>query len=277
MDANEAEADLSGKARHRSSGSHAAATRAAPALEKGLDILELLCQSAAPMSQKEIAQRLGRSVSELYRMLLCLVERGYVVSTDERYAITTKLFELAHASPPTRRLLIAAEPIMQRLSDALDQSCHLTVYHKGRQIALAKVDSPSGIGYSIRVGAELDVIVSASGRVHLAFQDETTTRFRIEEALRRRPDHAVADIAAILEAVRRRGFESIPSIQVRGLHAASFPVLGANGYAIAALTVPFAERIDQPDGVTMIDVERELRAAAHDLSIRMGASVSEGH
>ena len=34
---------------------------AAPALEKGLDILELLCHSEVPLSQKELAQRLGSS------------------------------------------------------------------------------------------------------------------------------------------------------------------------------------------------------------------------
>jgi DNA-binding Lrp family transcriptional regulator len=49
---------------------------AAPALEKGLDILEMLCRSDTPLSQKEIAKRLGRSVSEIYRMVSCLLERN---------------------------------------------------------------------------------------------------------------------------------------------------------------------------------------------------------
>lgn len=66
----------------------------APALEKGLDILEALCRSEHPMSQKEIAQRLGRSVGEIYRMVACLVNRNYVALVDENaYGITTKLFE----------------------------------------------------------------------------------------------------------------------------------------------------------------------------------------
>ena len=42
---------------------------AAPALEKGLDILEMLCRSEQPLSQTQIAQELGRSVGEIYRML----------------------------------------------------------------------------------------------------------------------------------------------------------------------------------------------------------------
>ena len=206
---------------------------AAPALEKGLDILELLCRSETSLSQKEVAQQLGRSVGELYRMVTCLVDRGYLANIDDKYIVTTKLFELAHLNPPTHRLLVEAVPIMQRLSSELDQSCHLTVYNQGRQIVIAKVDAPSGMGFSVRVGAELDVLVSASGRVLLAFQDGETRKLRIEESIQRRPDHADPQIDATLETVKARGFESIPSVQVRGLYAVAFPILDRQGHAIA--------------------------------------------
>ena len=127
----------------------------APALEKGLDILEILCGSENPMSQKEIAQVMGRSVGEIYRMLACLISRNYVAPVDEsNYSITTKLFELSHINPPTHRLLMEAMPIMQRLSSELDQSCHLTVYGQGKQIVICKADTPSGMGFAVRVGAQ---------------------------------------------------------------------------------------------------------------------------
>jgi DNA-binding IclR family transcriptional regulator len=247
---------------------------AAPALEKGLDILELLCRTETPLSLKEIAQRLDRSVGELYRMANCLAERGYLASIDDKYIVTTKLFELAHINPPTHRLLSEALPIMQKLSSELDQSCHLTVYNQGRQIVVAKVDSPSGMGFSVRVGAELDVLVSASGRVLLAFQDLETRRLRRDESMARRPDHANVQADAILDKVKKRGFESIPSVQVRGLYAVSFPILDARNHAIAALTVPFAERIDQLHRKSIATVEAQLGTAAQTLSTRIGGATS---
>jgi DNA-binding IclR family transcriptional regulator len=243
---------------------------AAPALEKGLDILELLCRNETPLSLKEIGQRLGRSVGELYRMATCLAERGYLASIDDKYIVTTKLFELAHANPPTHRLLSEALPIMQKLSSELEQSCHLTVYNQGRQVVVAKVDSPSGLGFSVRVGAELDVLVSASGRVLLTFQDLEARRQRIDESVARRPEHANARIDAVLAKVEKRGFESIPSVQVRGLYAVSFPILDSRRHAIAALTVPFAERIDQQHGKSISTVEEHLAVAARTLSVRIG-------
>jgi DNA-binding IclR family transcriptional regulator len=247
----------------------------APALEKGLDILEMLCRSEQPLSQKEIAQRLGRSVGEIYRMLTCLVERDYVAQIDDSsYTITTKLFELSHVNPPTHRLLVEATPIMQRLAKELDQSCHLTVYSQGKQVVLAKIDTPSGMGFSVRAGSELDVLISASGRVLLAFQDDETRMLRIEEALERRPDQANPQIHNLLDTIRTTGFESIPSVQVRGLYAVAFPILDTRGHAIAALTVPYSERIDQTQRKSIPEVTQALGLAARELSERVGGAAA---
>ena len=243
---------------------------AAPALEKGLDILEMLCQSDTPLAQKEIAQRMGRSVGEIYRMLTCLVNRNYVAQVDDNsFAVTTKLFELSHTNPPTRRLLYEATSVMHRLSSELDQGCHLTVYSQGKQVVLSKVDTPSGMGFSVRAGAELDVLISASGRVLLAFQDEATRKLRINEALQRRPDHANPQIDVILDAVRAKGYESIPSIQVRGLYAVSFPILDMQKRAVAALTVPYTERLDDRMRKSIPDVTEALAKAAQTLCERI--------
>jgi DNA-binding IclR family transcriptional regulator len=139
---------------------------------------------------------------------------------------------------------------------------------------LAKVDTPSGMGFAVRAGAELDVMISASGRVLLAFQDEETRQFRIEESLQRRPGQADPQIESILDKIRVAGYESIPSVQVRGLWAVSFPILDTQGRAIAALTVPYAERIDQMQRKSIPEVTDALGTAARTLSARIGGMVS---
>jgi len=242
----------------------------APALDKGLDILELLCRTETPVSQKEIAQGIGRSVGEIYRMLTVLVKRDYVTLYDDTYSITPKLFQLAHSNPPTHRLLVEARPIMDGLSRDLDQACHLTVWGDGSQVVIAKIDVPSGMGFSVRLGSELDVIVSASGRVLLAFQEAALRELRIAEALARRPSQKDSDLGRKLAQIEERGFESSHSVQVRGLYAVSFPIFDSQGHALAALTVPIAERIDQAGRKSIDEVEAALSKAASLLSSRMG-------
>src|ERR1017187_6650898 len=55
----------------------------APALDKGLEILEYLAGQRMPLTQLEMADGLGRSSGEIYRMLLCLEERGYLAREAE--------------------------------------------------------------------------------------------------------------------------------------------------------------------------------------------------
>ena len=200
------------------------------------------------------------------------------MNVDDRFHITTKLFELAHINPPTHRLLTEAMPLMQKLSMiSIRPAISPSTVRDGRSSS-QRSTPPSGMGFSVRVGAELDVLVSASGRVLLAFQDEETRQIRIEESLDRRPEQADPQIGPTLDTVRARGFESIPSVQVRGLYAVSFPIMDSRGHAIAALTVPYAESIDKIDRKSIAIVEETLGATAETLSRRMGgAAARAGH
>ena len=76
-----------------------------PALEKGLDALELLASESEGLTKTEVARRLGRTISEVFRMLVCLETRGYIArGDDERYSLTLHLFKLAYQHPPIERL-----------------------------------------------------------------------------------------------------------------------------------------------------------------------------
>jgi DNA-binding Lrp family transcriptional regulator len=74
----------------------------APALDKGLDLIEALAAESGGLSQKQIAERVGRSVGEIFRMLGVLEQRGYV-SRDPvtvEYTLTLQLFRVAAQFPP---------------------------------------------------------------------------------------------------------------------------------------------------------------------------------
>lgn len=245
-------------------------TYSAPALEKGLDILELLHESEAALTQKEIAIRLGRSVSELYRMVSILVRRNYVANYGDKFAPTTKLFKLAQAHPPVRRLLTAAIPIMEELSRDVDYACDLRVYNRGSQTVLAAVDAPSGLGFSVRTGSEIAVAPSASGRVLIAFQDSDTMELRMREAFEGLPESELKAFRKEVHEVAVKGYAALQSRQYEGLYAVSYPILDVNHHAVAAMTVPMLPRIDGVRQVGREDVVVALREAASRLSRRIG-------
>ena len=55
----------------------------APALDKGLDILELLARAHTPLSMTGVAAAIGYSKGEIFRMLQVLEERGYIARETE--------------------------------------------------------------------------------------------------------------------------------------------------------------------------------------------------
>jgi len=216
----------------------------APALEKGLDILELLAAEPAGLALKAIADRLGRSSSEIYRMLASLERRGYIRRDPpaETYHLTTRLFELAHQHPPTRQLLEAALPVMHEVARHTRQSCQLAVLDDAAQdrvLMIGQVDSPEPLGFSVRLGATFPIMETASGPVLLAFADKAVC----DVALKRLTPAAERDaVARRLATIRNRGYERARSCVLAGIIDLSYPVFDYTGRAIAALTMPFVVR-----------------------------------
>jgi DNA-binding IclR family transcriptional regulator len=246
----------------------------APALDKGLDILEALAKCENGLTQQEIATRIGRNLGEIYRMLNCLVQRNYVSNYGNVYTITSKMFQLSHFHPPTYRLLTEAMPIMDELSRAISFPCDLRVYNNGVQTVIASIQPPNGLGFMTRVGSEIAVAPSASGLILVAFQDDIIMNLRMRESL---PNKSEAEIKAfhnVLKVVATKGFASIKSNQYAGLHAISFPILDINGFAVAAMTVPMLARIDGTEQATQQEVEDKLRKSAESLSYKIAVEIA---
>ena len=121
------------------------ATRyAVPALEKGMEILELLASSPVPLNLTSISAELGRSTGEIYRILQYLDHSDYVVRSrdSDTYSLSMKMFHLSHEHPPLRSLSAAAVPIMEDLAARAGQSCHLAVLSRINVTIVATIASP---------------------------------------------------------------------------------------------------------------------------------------
>lgn len=238
---------------------------AAPALEKGLDILELLAGQGSALGQSEVARALGRTPAEIFRMLNCLERRGYLERSpqDERYRLSSRLFELAHHHPPTRLLLDVALPIMRELAREVDQSCHLSIRHDDQALVVAQVDGPGFIGFAVRVGSRAPLFDSCSGRVLLAFGEfdpEGDLPAEVGQAARTK-------LRGRLATICERGYEETESTRVRGITDVGAPVLGHGGRALASLTVPCLT----PMGAA--PAHGEVRDAVREAAERIGTAL----
>jgi DNA-binding IclR family transcriptional regulator len=180
-----------------------------PALEKGLDILEMFASEPTGLTKSDVARKLGRTISEIFRMLVCLEERGYIAQSpdSDRYNLTLHLFRLAQEHPPIKRMTMQALPIMQQVAHELSQSCHLGVLNVGQVVIIAQVDSPVSPGFYVKAGAVVDLMHAATGHVILAHQTQEARARAIQTWCKRNKTEAPRDLTSHLAAIRERGYE----------------------------------------------------------------------
>ena len=246
----------------------------APALDKGLDILELLAQQPQGLTRAEIVKEMDRSASEIYRMLERLVARQYVMrsSSGDRYSLSLKLFALAHIHPPLNRLVTQALPIMDEFARKAEQSCHMGVYDRGNVLITAQVNGPGPWGMSTRLGARVSLMDTASGHVLMAFAGADHARNMLTQhtALDGEVPITARDLAKAMQTIREHGYMERDSLQSFGVVDISCPILGPDNTALAALTCPYIRRIDRHIGPRQQEVRNLLLEAAQTLSFTQG-------
>lgn len=237
----------------------------APALEKGLDILELLARERDPLSVSTISQRLGRSMSELFRMIQVLEFRGFIQQspTGDGFVPTDRLFKLGMEQAPVKSMLEIALPKMKELSATVGQSCHLAVRSREDIVVVARIESAEQIGFSVRIGYRKSLALTRSGAVLFAFQDEKTRERWIRELDPEISQKQIAELKERASMIRKQGHDAAKSEFVAGITDISAPVLRGHT-AAAALTIPFVRSTQ-----LVMPVEqaiKHLRAAAAEIS-----------
>lgn len=239
----------------------------APALEKGLDILELLAAEAEPMTARQIGERLGRSKSEIFRMVYVLVDRGYLrrdAATDQ-LTLSNRLFELGMRTPRSRTLVEVALPAMERLSNTVGHAAHLVVVNRGETVVIANAAPRTEFNFSLQLGYSRPATDAASGQTIIAFQAAPRRQAMIEESLAlvdRKPPLKV--LGEQLDLIVATGSVTSPSHHFVGITDVCAPILDKSGWAVASVVMPCLQKIGS--GRDFEDVRDRLVATCREIS-----------
>jgi DNA-binding IclR family transcriptional regulator len=236
----------------------------APALEKGLDILEMLARQAEPMTAAQIAAALNRSPSELFRMIQVLERKGFIEPSEDGdgFTLTDKLFALGLERAPTKDLIEGALPHMRKLARSIRQSCHIAVRSGDKIVVVTRVENPGYFGYSVRTGHRRHMIDATSGVVLYAFQPPYIQDEWSERLFASRPKTAVAAFLEKTARARTSGVYEAISDLAPGVIDLSAPVMGRSA-AVSALTVPY---IAKADAMPIDEAREAVRTAASRIS-----------
>jgi len=244
----------------------------APALEKGIDILEALAASEEAMTARQIAEQLGRSKNEIFRMVYVLVERGYVnrdPATD-RLSLSNRLFELGMRTPRSRTLVEVALPAMERFANASGHATHLVVVSRGQTVVIANAAPPwAAFNFFLQPGYGNAATEAISGQTIIAFQPQDRRRAMIEESLALLGGtSAFPKLREEIDGIAAAGSIVAQSHFLIGVIDICAPVLDKSGRAIASIVVPCLQHRDRKEDYESI--RASLVATCAEISERLG-------
>lgn len=213
----------------------------APALDKGLDILEFLSSQSVPQSQLEIATGIERKPNEIYRMLISLENRGYIAkdSVSGKYSLTLRLMQLAHHHSPVETLVKSSEMHMVNLAHCINQSVHLGVLYHNKLMIIGQAKSQTPVSLSVEIGSLFPLEKTNSGKLILAnINDEKRTQILAScDEYQSMKKSEQKDLQSQLLNLKGKKSNSQKSLLTEGVTDISAPIFNMRNEVVAVLAV----------------------------------------
>jgi DNA-binding IclR family transcriptional regulator len=204
---------------------------------------ELAAQPRTGATATELGQAAGLSRPTAFRLLHSLEQGGLVDRVGTHYLLGWELARLGRAADPYAGIVAHAQPLLQELADAFNESVTLSV-PRGRDgldlVAEAVGTHVVGVLSGNMIGAKYPLHASSTGKVLLAERSADELRAMLPEKLETFTPHTIGDQAALLrelEQVREQGFAIIDNELEIELLSLSRPVRDAAGSLVAILTL----------------------------------------
>lgn len=212
-------------------------------LDKAIRTLECLAQIDGDISLGKLAAYLNIPKTTLLRLLNTMSGHGMVQQdpVTRNYRLGWALIYMGSAAAKLFDLSKIIRPFLERLSQETGESASLVRLRKNYAVYVDRVSSNNIIRGGLGVGAELELHVSAAGKMLLSgLPDEDIRRLFKKHPLTRHTEKTITDPNGIFEEIlntRRRGFAMDDEEGELGARCIAAPITDWNGDIIAALSI----------------------------------------
>lgn len=222
-------------------------TAAAPALEKGLLILEYILAVNEPVTLSTIAAAVGHKVSEIQRMVEYLAKDGFITkNASGAYTPGARAYSLADRKLESA-IIARAEGPMRRFVARSGASVHLGLFVDEQLHVVYEVEGTEDVRVCVRPGL-YDARSTPSGRMFLAHRTE-----------------GVRTDAPRYEQIRAAGFSFGEVSCVVGVYVVAVPVPIGDNACAAVVASPYLLK-QKGDQIVRDDLVAELRRCAAEIS-----------
>lgn len=246
---------------------------------RGLSAIRAFGEGRSKLTVAEVSRLTGLPRASARRCLHTLIVLGYATTNaDGRFELTPAILTLGQAYLSSTNIARIAQPILERVSDTLNESSSVAVLDPNDHeeiVYIARAATRRILSINLSVGSRLPAACTSMGRVLIAgLDDDARAKFLARVTLQPYTDRTITDrraLAAELDAVARNGFAIVDQELEPGLRSCAVPILRPEGGVVAALNVGVhASRVELATLVR--DVLPILQRAADDISAALGTA-----
>ena len=216
----------------------------APALARGLKVLELLAEEEPELSLKSIAERLDVPTPSLWRILGVLRENGYLLFDQDKktYRLGFKFLYLGNVFMSRMGFRSQARGYLKKMMELTGETAELSARVKDQLILIEQVECPEAVRLFSRIGSAYPYFhATAPGKVYLAhLTGEKLKHVMDRMGLPRITEHTITDFQVLekeLEKVRKNGYAYDEQEMRMGVVRVAAPVYDKDGRVMACIGV----------------------------------------
>jgi DNA-binding IclR family transcriptional regulator len=256
----------------------AQARKGIKAVEVAAQILDRLARAPAPVALRELAAAGRMSPGKVHRYLASFLATGLACQDPEtrKYQLGPLALQIGLAALSSYQPLRDAIALQHKLRDHLDETMVLSVWGTHGPTIIDVAESSQPIIMTMRVGAVLPMLATATGLAFAAFLPRHITKPVIRSALKAGEelnlfarDHA--GVERLIAQVRAKGYAFNQGHLMPGISAAAFPLIDGTTTLVAVLAVMARdERLNPRDGAEIITYLRKAAASFGAMMQRTG-------
>jgi IclR family transcriptional regulator, pca regulon regulatory protein len=211
-------------------------------LARGLAVIQAFSTRRDPLTISHVSSKTGFSRAAVRRCLYTLAQLGFAGSDDGRhFFLRPRILALGHSYISSMPLAAAAQPVLERISHLLHESCSIAALDGVDIVYVARANVTRIMSIDLRVGSRLPAYCTSMGRVLLANLPPEELESCLSRAeLTRRTSRTIVSrekLRQVLRLIRRNGYSIVDQELEHGLRSMAVPIHNSGGKVTAALNV----------------------------------------
>ncbi|MEM7128471.1 MAG: IclR family transcriptional regulator [Chloroflexota bacterium] len=211
-------------------------------LEDAFKVVELISDSAKPISLVELTRQSSLNKNKVFRILHTLEKHRYVERDEAHtYQLGARFITFSRNARQERSLIEASAPILDWLAQETSETIFLGILDGQQALCVDARESPRSIRLTAQVGQRTPLHVGSIPKVLLAFQSEAQQNALIEGlSFELYTNHTIRNRAILVESLQSihdQGYAVTSDDLDEGACSVATPIFNRLGKIEAALSI----------------------------------------